>query len=65
MPDPKMNQNRDDARRESTARAGWKGAVYQVPSAGLGSSYPPIGRHILYTAITIAIAVVLFLVFAG
>ncbi len=53
--------NDNGPRRESPAKEGWKGAVYQVPSAGLGSRYPPIGRHILYTLLTIGVAVLLAL----
>lgn len=52
-------QSDNGPRRESPAKEGWKGAVYQVPSAGLNSRYPPIGRHILYTLLTIGVAVLL------
>ncbi len=50
--------------REHPAKEGWKGAVYQVPSAGLRSRFPSTGRHILYTALTIGAAVLIFLVVA-
>lgn len=50
--------------RESPGKEGWKGAVYQVPTAGLRSRYPSTGRHILYTLLTIGAGVLIFLLVA-